>query len=319
MNEIHRLASRARDGDQDALSDLVERLRSRLFAEAYSQLASYDDAQDAVASAIYQVCLRINDLRNPESVGAWMRTVVRNEAVKRRGSRDNLSALPDDLPGDAGDSGARLAAIDIRNALRRLPRDQARSLALFYLSGVSIQDIAQRMGRPAGTIKRWLHYGRRRLAEELEDYRPMETPRTQVDAAIISTELDSSVLSGMVEAIREAGFANVATLQAAPDLRREENSEGGAFHLPGQLNQARFIVLDEWIGGRSAFEIHAILKAAEESSHVYFGILLSSPVESTVFAAWAAGFELCLGKEGLSMDELRRFSKKILRGIQGES
>ena len=45
-------------------------------------------------------------------------------------------------------------------------------MALFYLSGLPIREIAQLMGRAEGTIKRWLHFGRRRLAVELEEYAP---------------------------------------------------------------------------------------------------------------------------------------------------
>ena len=40
---------RAREGDREALADLVERTRLRLFALAYAELRHYEDAHDAVA------------------------------------------------------------------------------------------------------------------------------------------------------------------------------------------------------------------------------------------------------------------------------
>jgi RNA polymerase sigma-70 factor (ECF subfamily) len=55
--------------------------------------------------------------------------------------------------------------LDIERCLARLPRDQARAIALFYLTGLSIDQISSQLEAPAGTVKYWLHQGRRRLAE----------------------------------------------------------------------------------------------------------------------------------------------------------
>ena len=44
----YELAIRARDGDQEALAELVEQIRLRLFALAFAQLHHYDDAQDVL-------------------------------------------------------------------------------------------------------------------------------------------------------------------------------------------------------------------------------------------------------------------------------
>jgi DNA-directed RNA polymerase specialized sigma24 family protein len=55
----YRLALRARDGDREALTELVERARLQLFALAYAELRHYEDAQDAVAAALVQVCLHV--------------------------------------------------------------------------------------------------------------------------------------------------------------------------------------------------------------------------------------------------------------------
>src|SRR5437667_12393604 len=88
------LAQRARDGDRDALAELVERTRLGLFALAYAELRHYDDAQDAVAAALLQVCLHVGELRQPERIRAWMLTIVRNETHRlRRGWSTSLLRL----------------------------------------------------------------------------------------------------------------------------------------------------------------------------------------------------------------------------------
>src|SRR5437879_12469469 len=81
------LALRAREGDREALAELVERTRRRLFALAYAELRHYEDAQDAVAAALLQICLRVPELREPRRVRQWRQSIVRNQARRlRRGS-----------------------------------------------------------------------------------------------------------------------------------------------------------------------------------------------------------------------------------------
>src|SRR5438093_13081159 len=80
----YELARRARDGDREALADLVERTRLRLFALAYAELRHYEDAQDAVASALLQVCRHIQELREPERVRAWTQSIVRRAVDRLR-------------------------------------------------------------------------------------------------------------------------------------------------------------------------------------------------------------------------------------------
>src|SRR3981081_3551875 len=67
----YELALRARQGDPDALAELVARTRLRLLALAYAELRHYDDAPDAVASALLQICRHVRELREPERVREW--------------------------------------------------------------------------------------------------------------------------------------------------------------------------------------------------------------------------------------------------------
>jgi RNA polymerase sigma-70 factor (ECF subfamily) len=312
----YNLAQLARNGDLEALAELVELMRPRLFTLAYAELRHYQDAQDAVASALLQVCLHVGALREPRHVGAWIRRIVRNEALKILERRQAATPLPENDPPAAQAVEFQALYLDIRRALGRIPRDHARAIALFYLAGAPINEIARRTGRPIGTVKRWLHIGRRHLAEELEVYAPMT--RTMA-ATIISTDLDEDTIAQWSEILRDAGFSKVILLNALPPLVQNGSSDSMEFHLPEQMADTRFVILDEQVGGRSAFELYTILKAAVESRDVACCIMLSSPPsESTVFAAWAAGFDLCLVKEKLSADEFRHFCGEIMSRLKND-
>src|SRR5438093_116398 len=94
------LALRARAGDREALVALVERTRLRLFALAYAELRHYEDAQDALAAALLQICRHVGELREPQRARAWMYRITRNEARlilrRRAGAALRLEEEDDD-------------------------------------------------------------------------------------------------------------------------------------------------------------------------------------------------------------------------------
>src|SRR5438876_4157221 len=95
----YELALRARGGDRDALAELVERTRSRLFALAYAERRHYEDAQDAVTAALVRICRHVHELREPERVRAWMQSIVRNEVRRLRRSPEEVSVSLEETDG----------------------------------------------------------------------------------------------------------------------------------------------------------------------------------------------------------------------------
>jgi RNA polymerase sigma factor (sigma-70 family) len=335
--EEYELAVQARNGDLDALSELVERLRLRLFAIAYAELQHYEDAQDAVASALMRICAHIGDLRDMERFRAWMHTIVRNEA--RSIQRQRITAAShvslqevSELPAPPELSALRL---DVEQALRRLPADQAHALALFYLGNISIREIAGRTGRPEGTIKSWLHHGRRHLAQSMQEYAPMTpTQPTEWTAAILSDSLEPSILASLSDALRAAGYSHVNLFDdyrkvvSTGDFKILGTGAGKAvdYILPDTLKETRYVVLDERIGSRSAFELHLILRAAEKENNVTIAhcILLDPldpPDEETkqisVFASWLTGFDVCFIKPVVPR-EFEGFARRVREGMASQ-
>jgi RNA polymerase sigma factor (sigma-70 family) len=226
----YELALRARDGDRDALAQLVERTRLPLFQLAYADLRHYDDAQDAVAAALVQVCLHVGELRQPERIRVWMQSIVRNEVRRlRRGSGAATLSLEEREP-PASDAGPSLLRLDIERALRRLPDEMAQAMRLFYLEDLSLDEVMRRTGRSKGTIASWLHRGRQQLATQMEGYTTMtpsepkkaqRTKRSRIPAqahagfepALVQTLTES--LEGVFESISSP----VPTWQLAEDER----------------------------------------------------------------------------------------------------
>jgi RNA polymerase sigma factor (sigma-70 family) len=306
----YELALRARDGDREALAELVERTRLRLFALAYAELRHYEDAQDAVASALLQICLHVGELRQPERLRAWMQTIVRNEVRRlRRGAGGPMMSL-EEAERQPEAAKPLLLRLDIERALQRLPADQANVIRLFYLDHLSAREIAERLGRTKGTITGWLHRGRQRLANELEEYAPMKrrealkllaatpalattleegaamtpeaqeaTPQTAPPSpvAIVHTELEPAPLQKATEALQAGGHC--VTVITPTDLAQ----------LVDTLKPFLVLVLDEWILGRSALELVMHLKASVDTRGIPTCLLCAAPSDFTVSAYFTAG------------------------------
>lgn len=304
----YELALRARQGDPEALEELVARTRLRLFSIAYAELRHYEDAQDAVAAALLLICRHIHELREPARVRVWMQSIVRNEARRlRRNGPPPMMSL-EEADGHVEEDAPSLLRLDIERALRQLPGDQARVSRLFYLADLSIDEIARRTGRPPGTIKSWLHRGRRRLALEMEEYAPM-TPITVPEsrpervAALIHTDLEPAVIRKITAAVRNAGFRTRVLTPADP------------FVLLDGLKEYQAIILDEWIGGRSALEYLMHMRARPETNPIPVGMLCSAPSEFTATAYFAAGIGRLINKS--NPEDLTKLAERLERPFKG--
>ena len=77
------LAALARAGEVEALGMLLERYRPSLYAAAIQLLRDRDDALDAVQETCVVALARLGVLRDPQAVGGWLHTVLRNTCLMR--------------------------------------------------------------------------------------------------------------------------------------------------------------------------------------------------------------------------------------------
>jgi RNA polymerase sigma factor (sigma-70 family) len=142
-----------------AWSALVDAYSPRLYAVARSFRLDQRTAEDLVQVAWLRLLERSQQLRDAGAVGAWLCTIVRNEAMRLTMRRRELPA-PLDLdqrPAVGEPLDGRLLAnerdLTLRNAFARLGEECQRLLRLLLVDPpMPYDEIASAVGRPRGSL-----------------------------------------------------------------------------------------------------------------------------------------------------------------------
>jgi len=166
------LIEAARNGDQEAFTDLVRGRIDRLFAIAQRILRDVDRAEDALQDALVIAWRDLRGLRDPARFDAWLhRLLVRScisAAVRDRRTAANLFLLPPELP-ELSDAFLSVADRDqLERGFRRLEPEQRALLVLRHYAGLETAEIAEALGIPPGTARSRLHHAHRAMRAALE-------------------------------------------------------------------------------------------------------------------------------------------------------
>ncbi|MDI4635489.1 sigma-70 family RNA polymerase sigma factor [Pelomonas sp. V22] len=168
------LVVRCQLGERPAFDELIARWQLPLWRYA-RQLAGSDVAADDVSQEVWLRALRgIARLRDGAKLRPWLFGIAHRVLMDRlreqfrlplvsEGDID-LEAMPavdDDTP----DVESELAAL--RDGLARLPTLECEVLTLFYLRELSLDEVAQVLAVPLGTVKSRLYRARRLLRRQL--------------------------------------------------------------------------------------------------------------------------------------------------------
>ncbi|MEX2134339.1 MAG: SigE family RNA polymerase sigma factor [Acidimicrobiia bacterium] len=135
---------------------------------AYVLSGSRSGAEDLAQEGFIAALKRWDQIGRYDDPGAWVRRVVANRAVSRfRRRAAEARALtrlgrPDYRVPDLTPEG-----VATWEAVRRLPKRQAQVIALRYLDGRKVSDIAEILGCSEATVKTHLQRAKHTLAQQL--------------------------------------------------------------------------------------------------------------------------------------------------------
>lgn len=168
------LVRRAKDGDGDALTALVERHAPRVETLALHLLRDPEDARDAAQESLAKLVVRIGRFRGESQFATWLHRLVANTCKDVAQARHACRAEPlleDTRESRDGDPVRALASAEacreLGRCLAELPAAQAQVVALKDAFDASFAEISAATGLPVGTAKCYAHRGRNGLRDRL--------------------------------------------------------------------------------------------------------------------------------------------------------
>ncbi len=183
---MHRaLVDRAKQGDREAFDALARTVGDRCMAIAYRILRDADLAEDAVQAALITAWRQLRSLRDDDAFEPWLHRILTHEcyaeARRVRRMRADIRLLP--MAGQP-ESTELLTVNDrdqLERAFRRLTLEQRAVLVFHHYLGLSVPEVANRLGIPVGTAKSRLFHATAAMRASLQaDARTPSIPQERL-------------------------------------------------------------------------------------------------------------------------------------------
>jgi RNA polymerase sigma factor (sigma-70 family) len=166
------LMAQVQKGDMAAYRELVRCCQARVFRVIRAFHRNPEDAMEVVQDTFLKLFLARNTWEHKTSFGAWLYRIAINASIDRyrRSDKGKTVPLDDVVEGYAGTSAARsglenpleqVSAAERRrileDAIQRLPTRQREVISLRYFGEMQLEEIAETLRCPLGTVKSNLH------------------------------------------------------------------------------------------------------------------------------------------------------------------
>jgi RNA polymerase sigma-70 factor (ECF subfamily) len=165
-------------GDVAAFDALMQAHEDRVFSICLRMLRNRDAALDATQDVFLTVFRKADRYKEQAAFSTWLYRVTVNACYDhlRRAKRKRTDPLPEHLDPADPKSGDEIGAIELRpeieRALGKITPEFRAAAILVDLEGMSLEDAADTLQIPIGTIKSRVFRARRQLAEELGNLAP---------------------------------------------------------------------------------------------------------------------------------------------------
>ncbi|MCS7066483.1 MAG: sigma-70 family RNA polymerase sigma factor [Fimbriimonadales bacterium] len=180
------LVQRAREGDAGAFETLYARYHARVYRLLYGMLGNRDDAVDLTQEVFIRAWIELPRLQIEKTLYGWLRRTAINLGIdylrrRRLVQFQSLDVSPDEeesepfewqIPDETQDVEAAVMQSELQEclqqALQRLSTIHRVVVVLHYIEEVPVEEIAQQLSIPVGTVKSRLARAREALRRQLE-------------------------------------------------------------------------------------------------------------------------------------------------------
>ena len=179
-NDDVQFIQRVLDGDDTAFSALVSKYQRSVHALAWRKVGDFHIAEDITQETFLKAYQRLSTLKEPQSFASWLYVITANHCKAwLRKKRTWIQSLEDTSSAQlerATYSGHIIAENEqmteevqrevVKKLLEKLQESDRTVITLYYLGGMTYEEISNFLGVSVGAIKSRLHRARQRLKKE---------------------------------------------------------------------------------------------------------------------------------------------------------
>jgi RNA polymerase sigma-70 factor (ECF subfamily) len=167
------LVRRFREGDQQAFAELLRRHERSVYNLAYRMIGRVEDARDATQDSFLSCYRHLGSFRGEAAFSTWLHRIAINACYDLLRRRKPVTSLEDELiePAPAEDHAEAVAiGADVQRALLAVPEEFRAVLVMHEVQDLPVEEIAEALQIPVGTVKSRLHRGRAALGRALASH-----------------------------------------------------------------------------------------------------------------------------------------------------
>ena len=179
-NEDVNLIQRILPGDEEACTVLVERHREWIHSLAWREIGDFHAAQEITQDTFVQAFKSLPTLRDPNRFLGWLYVIAKRQCIewlrRKPAAMQSLDAMPkaeleqlfyaqylEEEQTQTSTDGLREV---VERLLRKLPETERSVMVLHYFSGLTCEEVSDRLDISLNTVKSRLYRARKRLEKE---------------------------------------------------------------------------------------------------------------------------------------------------------
>ncbi len=320
--DFSKLISDAVNGDEAANNEIYRLTHKTAYCTASLLLKNPDDIQDVLQNSYLKVFQKLPELKTPESLESWIKSIVENESKnyikkEKRLARPalflknkvekNSDEWKDPVPQEIMERDElRKSVCDI---LDKLSPEVRACIVLFHFEEKNLNEISELLGIPLGTVKSRLHNGRKQIEKEFNKLRKKDptlygigaipvllsflayqAENITVPAAITESVIATTAASGAgASAAGTAAAATTVSTAAAATTGAASATAAGAIAVKVAAVAVAGTVA---VGGGAAVINHIENKAVNESTTAYLSTVSSEEYTTVAQIAYETSTEI---------------------------
>lgn len=162
------LVKKAKDGDKDALLNLIMSEKQEYYKLAYIYMKNSEDALEAMEEMILILYQNIYKIRDEKSFYSWSKTILVN-CCKNRLKKSKKIILLEDINTEIyeEDFNSKDEKIVLEKHLNKLSTKHQEIIKLRYYLDMDYKNIAELIKVPVGTVKSRISFALKKLKESL--------------------------------------------------------------------------------------------------------------------------------------------------------